>query len=105
MGLVAQVLQEVERLRGARKDERELLTRDPYLFKPLRQSHDGHVRTHGVEGGSRGIDLREATIDNDQVGAVGESLGAPRRRVDRTGGVGDTILVLSFDASLLGQQA
>ena len=105
VGLVAQVLQEVERLRGARKDERELLTRDPYLFEPLRQSHDGHVRTHSVQSGSRGIHLREATVRDDQVGAVGETFRAPRRRVDQTGRIGDAVLVLSFDARFLGQQS
>ena len=104
VGLVAQILQEVESLRRAWEDQREVLAGDPHLFEALSQAHDGHVRAHRVKGGSGSIHLGQAAIHDDQVGTVGESLGAPGHGIDRAGSVGDAVLVLTVDAGLLGEQ-
>ena len=104
VGLVAKVLQEVESLRRAGKDEREVVAGDPHLFEALRQAYDGHVRTHRVQGGAGGVHLGKAAVHDDQVGPVGETLGASRHRVDRAGSVGDAVLVLSIDTGFLGEQ-
>ena len=69
--LVADPLQQVEALAGARQDHRVLLAGQPDLLEPLGQPADRHVvDAELVEGPLGGRDLRRAAVDDDEAAAT-----------------------------------
>ena len=83
VGLVAQILEEIQSLRGTRQDEGELVAGDPHFLQALGQAYDGHVRAHGVQGGARGVDLREASVDEHQSSPSTPASSASKREKRR----------------------
>ena len=100
MGLVAQVLKQVERRGGARENDGELLPGNPHLLQALGQTDERHVDAELVEDGTCGIDLRQTAVDDDQPGCVGEAPGLAGLGVDRAGGDGDADLRLTAASGL-----
>ena len=84
--LVPQPLQQVQRLAGAREDDRLVLAGHPHLLEPLGQPADRHVDDAelGQHGGGR-VDLRRAAVDHQQLRRVGEPAGPAGLRVDARG--------------------
>src|SRR6478735_3533694 len=81
--LVPQPLQQVQRLAGPREDDRLVLCRDPDLLEPLGQPADRDVDDAQLgEFGRRGIDLRSAAVDHQQLRRVGEPARPAGGRVD-----------------------
>ena len=105
VGLVAQILQEVQCGRGARQDQRELISGDPYLFKPLRQADEGNINPDLIKGTPCGVHLGQAAVNDDQVRPVGKAPGASSGGINRSRLVGDSLLVLALDSRFLGEQA
>ena len=79
--LVADPLEQVEPLAGARQDHRVLLAGQPDLLEPLGQpAHRDVVDAELVERPLRGRDLRRPAVDDHQAGRVGELAAAGRSR-------------------------
>ena len=79
--LVADPLQQVEPLGGARQDHRELLVGQPHLFQPLGQPADRDVGDAELgQHPRRRVDLWLAAVDDDQLRRVGELAGPAGRR-------------------------
>ena len=71
--LVAHPLEQVEALAGARQDDRVVLPGHPDLLEPLGQADQRHVLdAELVEHRLGRVDLRQAAVDDDEVGRVGE---------------------------------
>src|SRR4051812_25004161 len=82
--LIANALQEIERLARARQDQRIGAVREPYLFQPLRQAAQRDIRDAELahRGGSR-CDLWWAAVDDHKLRRVGELLRLAGDGVDR----------------------
>src|SRR5690606_35028296 len=75
--LVADALDEEERLAVARQDDRERLPGQPHLFESLGDAGDRDVADAELaQHGGSGVDLRLAAVDEDEAGSVREALAA-----------------------------
>ncbi len=97
--LVAHTLQQVQALARAREDDRVRLGGQPHLLQPLREPAHCHIRDAEVREHVRGrLDLRLATVDDQQVGRVGELARPPGLRVD-SGTMGGCVGWVDLDRS------
>ena len=80
--LVADVLQDVQRLRRPRDRDRIGTSRDVHLLEPLRERRDGDATdTRVLHRAERSVELSPAPVDQDELRTVRELL-RPRARLD-----------------------
>jgi hypothetical protein len=73
MGLVTDLLEQVERLGITRQSQWFGLTREVDLFHALGQTHDGDVKSKIVQHLDRSSELADPTVDQNERWWVGES--------------------------------
>ncbi len=83
VGLVTDLLHQVQCRRIARDNDRVVLPRHPQLFQPLGYTHESDVGDpQFVEHGLRRLHLGTPTVDDEQLWRIGETGGAGLRLPD-----------------------